>query len=87
MFTTQASSSPKKYVPVELRPKEYRFGGSSPRTRRFVANIRQLVKAHCNKDGERSRELFVATSENMVVYESVTVHSQRDRQERNPRIL
>lgn len=56
MFTTQALSSPKKYVPVQLRPKEYRFGGSSPRTRRFVTSIRQLVKAHCAKDGERSRE-------------------------------
>lgn len=52
MFTTIAIS-PQKYVPVESRPKEYRFGGSSPRARRFVAHIRQLVKQHGNKDGER----------------------------------
>jgi hypothetical protein len=52
MFTTIAIS-PQKYVPVESRPKEYRFGGSSPRARRFVAHIRQLVKEHGNKDGER----------------------------------
>ena len=43
MFSTQASSSPKKYVPVELRPKEYSFGGDSPRARRFVTSVRQLV--------------------------------------------
>jgi hypothetical protein len=48
MFTTIALS-PKTYVPVESRPKEYRFRGSSPRARRFVAHIRQLVKEHGNK--------------------------------------
>jgi hypothetical protein len=53
MFSTQASSSPKKYVPVELRPKEYSFGGDSPRARRFVANIRQLVVKERGKDGQR----------------------------------
>ena len=36
----------KKYVPVQDRAKLYAFGGKSPRARRFVASVRQLLHRH-----------------------------------------
>jgi hypothetical protein len=41
MFNTTTAT--KKYVPVQDRAKLYPFGGTSPRARRFVASVRQLV--------------------------------------------
>ena len=41
MFNT--INATKKYVPVHDRAKTYAYGYKSPRARRFVASIRQLV--------------------------------------------
>ena len=40
------TTATKKYVPVQDRAKLYAFGGTSPRARRFVASVRQLVHRH-----------------------------------------
>tara|TARA_B110000208_G_C11378108_1_gene287581 strand:- start:193 stop:450 length:258 start_codon:yes stop_codon:yes gene_type:complete len=42
MFNTITIAT-KKYVPVQDRAKLYAFGGTSPRAKRFVAKVRQLV--------------------------------------------
>ena len=41
MFNTTTAT--KKYVPVQARAKLYAFGDTSPRAKRFVASIRQLI--------------------------------------------
>ena len=41
MFNTTTAT--KNYVPVQDRAKLYAFGGTSPRAKRFVASIRQLI--------------------------------------------
>jgi len=41
MFNTTIAT--KKYVPVQDRAKLYAFGDTSPRAKRFVASIRQLI--------------------------------------------
>ena len=38
------------YVPIELRAKTYAYGCKSPRTRRFVTRVRQLVHHDGGKD-------------------------------------
>jgi hypothetical protein len=44
MFNTTTAT--KMHVPVQDRAKLYAFGGTSPRARRFVASVRQLVVQH-----------------------------------------
>ena len=41
MFNT--INATKEYVPVQDRAKTYAYGYKSPRARRFVASVRQLV--------------------------------------------
>jgi len=41
MFTT--TNAKKIYVPIELRAKLYTYGNNSPRARRCVTSVRQLV--------------------------------------------
>ena len=48
MFNTTIAT--KKYVPVQDRAKLYAFGGISPRAKRFVACVRQLVHHDGGKD-------------------------------------
>jgi hypothetical protein len=48
MFNTTTST--KMYVPIELRAKTYAYGCKSPRTRRFVTRVRQLVHHDGGKD-------------------------------------
>jgi hypothetical protein len=49
----------KKYVPVQDRAKLYAFGGKSPRARRFVASVRQLVHRHGATNADTKPASFV----------------------------
>lgn len=48
MFTS--TNAKKAYVPIELRAKLYSYGGKSPRAKRCVTSVRQLVHHYGGKD-------------------------------------
>ena len=70
MFNTTTAT--KIYVPVQDRAKLYAFGGTSPRARRFVASVRQLV----HHDGGTKLD---TTPASLVVDEPLKLCASNDR--------
>jgi hypothetical protein len=56
MFTT--TNAKKIYVPIELRAKLYTYGNNSPRARRCVTSVRQLVHHGGGKEVDTKTACF-----------------------------